>query len=87
MEIYAKIYGIERQSRTCEEAGIYHDSRFGGFDAIEGEENVYKRHSGWNVHASTQWKGKSHTKFIFATDYCDETERGRLMNASESGGK
>ena len=39
--------------------------------------------AGMSMHPSSG-RPKLH-EFIFATDYCDETERGRLVNASESG--
>ena len=31
------------------------------FDAREGEENIYRGHCGWDVHASTQWMAEGHT--------------------------
>ena len=45
----------------CEETGLCRDSRFGGFDAEEEEPIVCRHHSGWNIHASTQWKAEGRT--------------------------
>ena len=60
MEVFIERSTTKRQTGTCEEAGLYCDSRFGGFDAREGEEIVCKHHCDWDVHASTQWKATSH---------------------------
>ena len=61
MEIHAEGSATGRQSRTCEEAGLCRDDRFGGFDAEEEEEIVCRHHCGCDVHASTQWKAEGHT--------------------------
>ena len=59
VDIYAERSGTRRQSKTCEEAGLYCGSRFRGFDVGEGEEIICKCHCSWYVHASTQWKAKA----------------------------
>ena len=44
MEIFIKRSTIKRQSKTCEEVGLCHDSRFGGFDVHEKEQQIVCKH-------------------------------------------
>ena len=59
--------------------------RLGGFDAGEGEEDIWRCHCGWDVHASTQWKATGRTSLPSQHIIAEDQRERQLMNASESG--